>query len=265
MFFRRLMKRQNIVRKASTTVIEALEGRVLLAYALDPSFSGDGIAEGQGTRGFAVQTDNKVVAVVSASPGIRRLTADGSPDPTFGTSGKVVTPFSPVDLVISNGKIVVAGNDFRVARYNPNGTLDTTFGGGDGIAEAPLQHSNSANDLALAPDGKLVLIGGAIEPDPGAPEMNRAYNTVVRYSANGTLDTSFSGDGIEDSLIADANWGQLQVSGVQSDGKIVLVGIRGRETDDGLDWGTSMWRLNLDGTTDSTFDQQVWPNVEVRD
>jgi uncharacterized delta-60 repeat protein len=267
MFFRQTMKRRSTIQKAVTkTAIEALESRVLLAYTLDPSFSGDGIAEGQGTRGFAVQSDNKVVALVTTSqPGIRRLTTDGSPDSTFGTGGKVVTPFVPADLVISNGKIVVAGNDFRIARYNSNGTLDTTFGGGDGIAEAPLQHSNSAEDLALAPDGKLVLVGGAIEPDPGAPETNRAYNTVVRYNANGTLDMSFSGDGIEDSLIADANWGELRVAAVQSNGKIVLVGISGRETEDGLDWSTSMWRLDLDGTTDATFNQHVWPNVEVRD
>src|SRR3954470_22569365 len=123
-------KRRNALRQA----VESLESRVLLAYTLDPSFSGDGVAEGQGTRGFAVQSDNKVVAIVSTSPGIRRLNADGTPDSTFGAGGKVATPFIPVDLVISNGKVVVTGENFRIARYNANGTLDTSFGGGDGIA-----------------------------------------------------------------------------------------------------------------------------------
>src|SRR5687767_10592111 len=110
MFFRRLLKRQNIVRKASTTAIEALEGRVLLAYALDPSFSGDGIAEGVGTGVFAVQPDNKVIGLVDSDT-IGRLNANGTPDTTFGTGGTVNTPFAISDLLISNGKIIVAGGD----------------------------------------------------------------------------------------------------------------------------------------------------------
>src|SRR4051812_22721342 len=253
-------------RRALRQAVEALEGRVLLAYTLDPSFSGDGIAEGQGTRGFAVQSDNKVVAIAntSDSPGIRRVNANGSLDTSFGAGGKVVTPFAVNDVVISGGKIIVGGGDFQVARYNANGTLDTTFGGGDGIGEAPTAHGSQLNDLALAPDGKLVLIGAGSEfPDANDISQDRAYDIVARFNPDGTVDTSFSSDGVYEEVVPDMHYGGLQFGGVQSNGKIVVAGLSVFSSIDGAH--LNMWRLNADGSSDSSFNGSRWDNVALRD
>src|SRR5215212_4626457 len=88
-------KRRHALRQA----IESLENRVLLAYTLDPSFSGDGISEVAGTRLFAVQPDNKIVALVpdTTTPKIARISTDGSLDTSFGSGGQVALPFAPLE------------------------------------------------------------------------------------------------------------------------------------------------------------------------
>src|SRR3954468_14066226 len=160
-------------RAALRNAVEALEGRVLLAYTLDPSFSGDGISEVAGSNLFAVQPDNKIVALVpdSTTPRLARISTDGSLDTSFGSGGQVALPFAPLEFAFSNGKILVASSGgFALARYKLNGNLDTTFGGGDGIAEAPTQHFGNANDMAVAPDGKIVLVGAGFEELTDPPD-----------------------------------------------------------------------------------------------
>jgi uncharacterized delta-60 repeat protein len=72
-----------------------------------------------------------------------------------------------------------------VVRYNVNGSLDTSFHG-TGLAEATV---GSANAVAIQPDGKIIVVGDNSNP-------SNVDFKVVRYNANGTLDTSFDGDGI---------------------------------------------------------------------
>src|SRR5215208_5857452 len=60
-------KWQRALARAARSSIEPLEGRVLLAYTLDSSFSGDGIATDQGGGSFVVQADNKIIAAINDS------------------------------------------------------------------------------------------------------------------------------------------------------------------------------------------------------
>jgi uncharacterized delta-60 repeat protein len=161
--------------------------------------------------GLAVQPDGKIVAAGDA--GLRtgnsrfalaRYTANGTLDTTFGGDGKVSTNWTtgndPVSSLVlqPDGKIVVAGgvaHNYRnpklaIARYDDDGTLDPTFGGGDGKVRIDVTaRKDYANAVTLQPDGKI--IAGGI----GIPSGSRAVFELVRYNADGTLDTSFSGDG----------------------------------------------------------------------
>ena len=119
----------------------------------------------------------------------------------------------------ADGKIVAvggAGGDFALARYNPNGSLDTSFSG-DGKQRTDFGGGfDVATGVALQADGKIVAVGGA---GGGATGNDFA---LARYNPNGSLDTSFSGDGKRRT-----DFGGSDVAtavALQGDGKIVAVG-----------------------------------------
>ena len=137
-------------------------------------------------EGLALQADGKLVLVGNvdaiASPAtatqfaVMRLSADGSPDSTFGAAGLVKTAFSTIGDVAhavalqNDGRIVVAGTssgplnaNFALARYNVDGSLDTSFlGGGDGRTTVDFFSStDGAENVAVQSDGKMVLGGFA--------------------------------------------------------------------------------------------------------
>ena len=159
----------------------------------------------------AIQSDGKIVAAGTSVSGGReeialaRYNLNGSLDPSFGILGKVTTLIGPgsqaVALAIqSDSKIVVAGKSFRnstfpyygafaVARYNTNGSLDSSFGSG-GTVTTRVGHDpfNEVEDepaaVAVQSDGKIVVAG--------ATDSGFKYNfTLVRYDSNGLLDLSF--------------------------------------------------------------------------
>ncbi|RYX80306.1 hypothetical protein EON83_29255 [bacterium] len=207
---------------------------------------------------IALQSDGKIVSAggVSGNFSVSRYNTNGTLDTSFGSGGTVLTDFGGGSsdkafgvVIQSNGKILVAGysnapgvTSFAVARYNSNGTLDTTFSG-DGLATTQIGTTSSiAYDLALQSDGKIVVVGTS----------NNNF-AILRYNSNGTLDTSFSGDGID---VRDAGRnGQDIAKGVaiQSDGKIVVGG------DDALFSGSTytqrfvLMRYNTNGTLDTGF------------
>ncbi|MFB7785810.1 calcium-binding protein [Streptomyces vinaceus] len=155
--------------------------RYLPNGSLDPTFSGDGMVTANfgGTEfgnAVAVQPDGKIVAAGSGAVGVAllRYNADGSPDSGFGSGGRTSVHF-PGDggganalALQPNGKIVIAGqaddpnsqeaNDFGVARFNSNGTVDTGFGG-DGFAATGFQDWDEARGVLVQPDGKIVAAG----------------------------------------------------------------------------------------------------------
>ena len=212
--------------------------------SLDTSFGSGGkiIADfANGTDSASsvkVQADGKIVVAgttTSASGGLNRnfalarFNANGNLDTTFGTGGKVTTDFfgdtdMAGDLALqSDGKIVLAGgakpadsaSDFALARYNANGSLDTTFGNGGKVTTDFDGFPDFINHIALQANGKIVAVGNA----------NKAMSidaALARYNANGSLDTDFGSGGKVIAQFA----GDSDGNGValQPDGKIVLAG-----------------------------------------
>jgi uncharacterized delta-60 repeat protein len=233
-------------RKLVTAFVAALTASVLLFTTvfsadvlLDSSFGAGGkvstnFASGTDViRAIALQSDGKIVAAGYARNAtndfaLARYNADGSLDTSFGTGGKVTTAFGTgtdqgwAVAIQSDGKIVVAGqarntnDDFAVARYNTNGTLDATFGTGGTATTAVGTSTDYARAVAIQPDGKIVVAGET--------KNGTYYNfAIVRYNANGTLDTSFNANGkLTVALSTCNNYGKAML--LQPDGKIVVVG-----------------------------------------
>ena len=186
--------------------------------------------------------------------------ADGVLDPTFGIGGKVLTAFSSglvnQDLgaaiaIQSDGKIVAVGtsgpNGLRkaaMARYNTDGSLDTTFGGGGEVLTVICGQDDLASSVAIQTDGKIVVSGASycFSPDFG-------YNfTVTRYNTDGSLDSTFgSGGKVVTGFGGDGNYGNAVA--IQSDGKIVVAGT----SNAGGTGQFAIARYTTGGSLDSTF------------
>ena len=226
---------------------------------LDKTFGGDGRVttsfsnNGCGANHVAIQPDGKIVAVGFSGNNfaIARYDSNGSLDKTFGGGdGKVVTDFGGFEEAYSvaiqiNGKIVVAGGttasggdfDFAIARYNANGTLDNTFGGGDGKVITGFGGQEMVNSVAIQSNGKIVA-AGYTNASGGDNDF-----ALARYNSNGTLDNTFSGDG---KVITGFGGGDVCSSAaIQDDGKIVAGGF--------TDGGFALARYNKNGTLDKTF------------
>jgi uncharacterized delta-60 repeat protein len=170
----------------------------------------DAVEEGYATS-VAIQSDGKIV-VGGISGGydafisVARLNTDGSLDDTFGLGGKANGGFldnqSHISVAIqSDGKIVAGGysyyrgyGDNFISRFDTNGKLDSSFSD-DGREFTSLEnnpdypYSDFTNLVAIQSDGKIVVSGAAI----------------TRYSANGTLDSTFGNNGIQATPIRENN------------------------------------------------------------
>jgi uncharacterized delta-60 repeat protein len=221
----------------------------------------------EAANALAVQSDGKIVAAgfSTTTPipdfGLARYDPKGDLDRGFGVHGKVLTDFKgsgSVDVasavaIQSDGKIVAAGYsdasgspDFALARYNANGTLDTTFNS-SGKVLTDLSGSGSgdfASAVAIQSDGKIVAAG--YSDASGTP-----YDfALVRYNPNGTLDTTFYTTGRElADLSGSGSYDQAHALGIQSDGKIVAVGLSMASGNSDF----AIARYNPNGTLDTTF------------
>ena len=201
--------------------------------SLDPSFSGDGrqrtnFGGSDQANGVALQAGGKIVAVGRGGGdfALARYGPSGSLDPSFSGDGRQRTNFGGSDAangvaLQADGKIVAVGGsgggDFALARYNPNGSLDPGFSG-DGRQTTDFPGPDRATGVALQGDGKIVVVGSAAADS----DSDDADFALARYNADGSLDTSFSGDGRQTTDFG----GFERASGValQGDGKIVVVG-----------------------------------------
>jgi uncharacterized delta-60 repeat protein len=199
-----------------------------------------------GTSGDASAT--KTFAVTVRGPA-------GSQDTSFAT-GKVITTvgqsedYAEAIAVQSDGKIIVVGRsagatntDFAVVRYNRDGDLDTGFGTGGKVTTAINAASDEAYAVAVQSDGKI-LVGGTTEA--GASGYDFA---LVRYNANGSLDTGFGTGGKVTTAFGNGPDKAYAIA-VQSDGKIVLGG-EASFTTTGYDFALA--RYNADGSLDTGF------------
>ena len=205
--------------------------------SLDTTFNGTGkvttdfTAGEDSARGVAIQADGKIVAVGHANFerfAIARYNTDGSPDATFSGDGKVITNFTAGSdtangvAIQANGKIVVVGHanpHLAAARYNSDGTLDTTFGGDGKVTTTfPGFGGSVAYGVAIQSDGRIVAAGEATTGNGFA---------LARFRGDGSLDPRFSGDGKVITQFADGFGGGARAVAVQLDGKIVAAGTAG--------------------------------------
>ncbi len=184
---------------------------------------------------MAAQSDGKIVVTGSAAVGrgdqfaLVRYNSDGSLDTTLNGSGKVTTAVGTGTCkgegvaLQGDGKIVVAGysfNDggqscFTVLRYGTDGSVDTSFAD-SGKVTTSFAKNSSADSVAMQSDGKIVVAGNSfIDP------TNNDF-AVVRYNANGTLDTSFNETGKTTADFGARDFGHSVA--VCGDGRIVVAG-----------------------------------------
>jgi uncharacterized delta-60 repeat protein len=264
----------NKVTAAGTTLATDTPDFAVARYSangsLDTTFSGDGKKTtdfgdtGDEAQGIALQADGKAVVAGASgersSPGggfaLARYTASGSLDSTFSFNGRVASVVSTGGDDVAeavalqpDGKTVAAGTspgsgrhsfDISVVRYNRNGSLDTSFSG-DGKVITELEVASSAVGVAVQPDGK-VLVAASIR------SLTQRFG-LLRYNPDGTLDTSFSSDGIQTTGFGD-NAASAEAIALQPDGKVLVAGTvhLGSESD------FALVRYNSNGGLDATFD-----------
>jgi uncharacterized delta-60 repeat protein len=215
------------------------DGSVDASFGTEGTLTTDFAGGSDVAVGVALQPDGKIVAAGFTGPpdgdfrqfALARYNADGAPDSSFGTDGQVITDFPSVDEAASavalqpDGKIVTAGiaftssgfGDFIVARYNPDGTLDLSFGTG-GEATTNFGDHDGAFAVALQPDGKVVAAGFSF----GTPTLEEEF-ALARYSSDGALDPTFGTGGEVTTDFNSFDDGASAVA-VQPDGKIVAAG-----------------------------------------
>src|SRR5262245_40663464 len=196
----------------------------------------------------------------------------GALDSSFGQGGKVTTSlgsgYNVAKALVQqpDGRLVAAGsgsngsnNDYALARYNPDGSLDTTFNGTGKVTTAIGPGGDGAYDLALQPDGKLVAAGVSYN---GA---NDDFS-LVRYNSNGSLDTSFNGTGKVTTAIG-SSYDDANALVLQPDGKLVAAGY----TYNGSNYDFALVRYNPNGSLDSSFNgtgkvtTAIGPNQDTAD
>src|SRR5213080_4605522 len=177
---------------------------------LDPRFGNGGVVQtdfsGGDDYGFdvKVQSDGKTVVVGESGvyplfhSALTRYNRNGTLDRTFGTGGKVVAALdsggdgSTAVTFQTDGKIVTAGsvihNNFVVAfvtaRFNPDGTIDQTFGSNGSVQTTFGDSAAEGNDVVLQPDGKIIVVGFT-----GAGSYSSLNNfALIRFNPDGTLD-----------------------------------------------------------------------------
>jgi uncharacterized delta-60 repeat protein len=235
--------------------------------SLDPAFGNGGIVAtdfGPGddfARDVALQPDGKIIVAGAGTPNgsydfaLARYHSDGSLDTTFGAAGKVTTDYRTFDLVHAmalqpDGKIVVAGDswfdtdDFAVARYHSDGSLDISFGTG-GIVTTDFGDNEYANAVVLQPDGRIILAGTSYH---GMLPDQTSQFALVRYNSDGSLDTTFDGDGIVITDFGSSLDGSNAVT-LLADGKILVAGFGSN----GVNLDFALARYNSDGSLDASF------------
>ncbi|HEY1778454.1 MAG TPA: delta-60 repeat domain-containing protein [Solirubrobacteraceae bacterium] len=143
-----------------------------------------------------------------------------------------------VTLLMAVGSTGAAG-----AATSTVGQLDTSFGQG-GVATLDLHRNAFGQALAVQPDGRVVVAGSAVSPSGAVQNV-----VVARFTASGTLDTSFNGAGVDQPDFGKSETGYGIA--LQSNGGILVVG----DVDDQHLSQFLVTRFSGDGTLDTTFGQ----------
>ena len=229
-----------------------------------------------------IQPDGKIVAVGTAeSTGLHtfmvvRLDEDGRLDETFGSAGIVTpdfgNPYCPHSaysaLLQPDGKIVVAGeNDcgwIAVARFNPDGTADETFGAGYGLSEAVVtSNAHSARGVGMQHDGKLVVVVQGTSPTAGY-----LTSLLVRFETDGDRDWSLGTDGLVVSEHPESQGCEWPTSvAIDSSDRIVVAGRSGVCDAYHTSFDFLLERYGANGSSDLTFGNsgRILTDIETYD
>jgi len=237
----------------------------------DPSFDGDGIALFDFT-GFhetawdmAALDDTTILLCGTTNQSewfvsdgyLMKVNPDGSQDMSWGTNGLVIFDYGedtyPYKMeVLSDGKILVAGPvyitvsdaEFFVARFNPDGTPDATFGINGLFTSSYTTSEEVCETMTLQPDGKIVLAGRT---------YSGAFSQLLfmRVNADGTLDTSFGTNGYTE-IDASVQDERINSVGILSNGSIVGVGY-GYQSSPWFGEQAVIAKLHADGNPNTSF------------
>ncbi len=232
--------------------------------SLDPTFNDTGvvitlIGDTCQANDLAIAMGGKIIVGGLASIGgvnqfaLARYRSDGSLDFSFGSAGIVTTSLGTAASITSvalqsDGKIVVGGfatisgvDQFALARYRSDGSLDTSFNG-TGIVTTSLGTADQINDIVIQPDGKIVAAGSATTG--GSTQF-----ALARYNTDGSPDVGFNGSG---SIISPLGFSSA-ISGValQSDNKIIIGGFIQATKLTQPEFAVA--RYTTDGILDTTF------------
>jgi uncharacterized delta-60 repeat protein len=233
----RLRRITNTTAQLCSAMLICLSGMAMAQGGrLDSAFATGGIFITHDTLAFdavadavALQNDGKIVVAgeISSLAGVLRLNTNGTLDSGFGAGG-MVTINVPSGLgggvqvigvaIQIDGKIVAGistinsdgSESFSLARLNPNGSLDGTFGSAGLVTTFPFGQQRSPAVLALQPDGKVLLAGDGV---------------MARYDSNGQLDSTFGSGGL--ALLTAFS---VRAIALQPNGQI-LIGTGGPERD----------------------------------
>ncbi|HJQ27048.1 MAG TPA: delta-60 repeat domain-containing protein [Blastocatellia bacterium] len=238
------------------TVVRAAAGD------LDPTFGNGGkiMTYPGSVNALAIQPDGKIIAAGPAGSeisgmAVTRYNPDGSTDLSFGVGGKaqagLAQAVATAVALQSDGKIVVGGNagdlaaqDFALARFNPDGSLDPTFGIGGRVITDFFGYKDTLTALVIQPDGKIAVAGSAFH------EPQKYDFALARYDASGNLDVSFGigGKAVTDFFNND-DYDEVAGMALQADGKIVAAGYANYFSRH----RAAVARYTADGSLDPTF------------
>lgn len=252
-----------VVAALGSTVARAASGDLDTSFGVGGKVTTDFAGFFDEAHGVVIEPDGKIVAAgwtdgFVLNFGLTRYNSDGSLDVSFGSGGKVSTPFAGefvfgnAAALQSSGKIVEVGGtqsgNVALARYNTDGSLDSGFGvGGKRISD--LGSFDSANAVAVQSDGKIVVVG-----------TSGFHTFAIRYTSSGSLDSSFGSAGVVlidfavlPFLSPPADSIGLALA-LQPDGRILMGGtaLTGTSVSD-LSFDFAVARLNSNGSFDNSF------------
>ncbi len=242
-----------LARYASNGSLDAAFGVSGLVFSSLPAktYSGSMVLQADGRILITAQR----IFGQSSNIMLARFKSDGSPDLSFGETGMVTIDIGGTDdprglAVLPDGKILAIGRNETqnvLMRLTSVGELDTSFDG-DGKASVGIG-SGYLNDIAVRPNGKIVVAGGTATGFTADPAIDFL---VMQFNPNGSPDNSFSGDGKATAAVgsfADIGW---RVK-LQADEEILVAGTIYIDSSGGRS-DFAIVRFNADGSLDTTFD-----------
>lgn len=257
----------------------------LNAGQLDPSFGDEGtVTVDTGTdsraRDLLVRDDDSVILVGWSDYKDGReitlvgLTAQGSPDHSFGDSGMVRlsidddTGTVPRDAAMdADGNVVVAGSAVEgglysggdrhrvLARFDKNGTLDDSFGQDGLVLEPEPDDETGIRALTVQPSDNRIVAGGSYH------DADSGGFTLWGYDETGAPDETFGDDGAVRTELSPDGDGTARELETQSDGSIVAAGYHTPGEDD--ERFLALTRYRPDGTLDSSFGDDGFTETPV--